>query len=436
MTYTIKPLRFYTIFVAISACISGFLFGYYMAVISGALLFLSPAFEFSLFEETVFVSIILLGAIIGSVLGGYLTESLGRKKVFWLTCLLIVFGTVFLILPLPYPFLVIARIIQGMGIGLISVVAPLYLGEIAPISHRGGIVSCYQLMITLGVLVAYLINYVFTFSGNWQMMFLLGILPALLQSILLFFMPESPSWLFRKGKIALAQQVCQSLSLQIPLDDSKEQQNSVSRKTVIWIVWIGVFLGIFQQATGINTVIYYAPRIFQTAGYTSELSAVFATISLGISNFIGCVFSVWLLDRVGRRKLLLFGVFGMVLGLLCLSLFSFYDVPFIDKISVVSLFLYVFSFAIGLGPVTWVIIAELYPTQIRDKAIAFTLFAKWICVYLILWTFPYLFSWGSISGTFGLYGAISFLAFLFIWKFLPETKRKSSNEILEMFERK
>lgn len=405
-----------------------------MAVISGALLFLSPAFDFSLVEEALFVSIILLGAIIGSVIGGYLTESLGRKKVFWLSSLLIAFSTIFLVSPLPYDCLVVARIIQGVAIGLISVVAPLYLGEIAPISHRGSIVSCYQLMITLGVLVAYLINYLFTSTGNWQMMFLVGLVPAVLQAFLLFFMPESPSWLFRHGKIALAQKVCQNLALQIPIERPKQYQKTIRRKTLLWILWIGALLSIFQQATGINTVIYYAPRIFQEAGYSSDLSAVFATVSLGISNFMGCVLSVWLLDRVGRRKLLLLGVFGMIIGLLSLSVFSFYDVPFIDKISVVSLFLYVFSFAIGLGPVTWVLIAELYPEDIRDKAIAFTVFAKWVCVYIILWTFPYLFSWGSISGTFGLYGAISLIAFLFIWKFLPETKQKSSDEIIEMFD--
>jgi sugar porter (SP) family MFS transporter len=431
-----KPLKFYTVFVAASACISGLLFGYYMAVISGALLFLSPAFQFSLGEETTFVSIILLGAIIGSIAGGYFTEHLGRKKVFWLTCLLIVFGTVLLVSLGSYPILLLARTVQGLGIGLISVVAPLYLGEIAPVARRGGIVSSYQLMMTLGSLLAYVINYLFTPTGNWQMMFLLGLIPALLQVLLLFFMPESPTWLFCKGQKDLAEKICQKLELCKVEEKSKEMSKTVCRKTYVWILWVGALLSVFQQVTGINTVIYYAPRIFQEAGYTSALSAVFATVSLGVSNFLGCLLSVWLLDRIGRRKLLLVGVFGMALGLFCLSIFSFYNVPFIDKISVVSLFVYVFSFAIGLGPVTWVLIAEIYPVHIREKAIAFAVLINWLCVYSILWTFPYLFSWIKISGTFGLYGAACIGTFFFIWKCLPETKQKSSEEIMELFEKK
>ncbi|MBX9922828.1 MAG: sugar porter family MFS transporter [Rhabdochlamydiaceae bacterium] len=431
-----KPLRSYTLFVAASACISGLLFGYYMAVISGALLFLSPEFHFSLGEETIFVSIILLGAIIGSIAGGYLTEYLGRKKVFWLTCLLISAGTIFLLFPASYSFLLLARVIQGTGIGLISVVAPLYLGEIAPTSHRGSIVSSYQLMMTLGALIAYVINCLFAPTGNWQMMFLLGLVPALLQALLLFFMPESPSWLFRKGQASLAAQVCLQLEIQTPKEVPKEIEKPIRRKTLVWILWIGAMLSVFQQVTGINTIIYYAPRIFQEAGYTSALSAVFATVSLGASNFLGCLLSVWLLDRVGRKKLLLLGIFGMIVGLFCLSIFSFYNVPFIDKISVVSLFVYVFSFAIGLGPVTWVLIAEIYPAQIREKAIAFAVFSNWLCVYIILATFPYLFSWIKIPGTFGLYGGMCILAFFFIWRFLPETKQKSSEEIMEMFDKK
>ncbi len=436
MKHSSKSLQAYTLFAAASACISGFLFGYYMAVISGALLFLSPAFHFSLGDETIFVSIILLGAIMGSITGGYLTERLGRKKVFWLTCLLIILGTVLLVCPFSFPVLLLARVIQGIGIGLISVVAPLYLGEIAPITHRGSIVSSYQLMMTMGALIAYVINYLFTSTGNWQMMFLLGLIPALIQIVLLFFMPESPAWLLRQGHAAFAQKVCQMLKLPMSEEEPKEIKKHIPRQTLVWILWVGALLSIFQQATGINTVIYYAPRIFQEAGYTSALSAVFATVSLGISNFLGCLLSVWLLDRIGRKKLLLIGIFGMTVGLLCLSIFSFLNAHFIDKISVVSLFIYVFSFAIGLGPVTWVLIAEIYPVQIREKAIAFAVFANWLCVYIILWTFPYLFSWIKTSGTFGLYGAMCVLAFFFIWKFLPETKQKSSEEIISLFEGK
>lgn len=435
MKNTEKPLRFYTLFVAASACMSGLLLGYYMAVISGALLFLSPEFNFSLGKETVFVSIIFLGAIIGSSFGGYVTNRLGRKKVFWLTCGLMVLGTCLLLIPFSYPRFLLARIIQGIGVGAISVVTPMYLGEISPKAYRGGIVSAYQLLMTIGILAAYVINYIFASTGDWKMMFVLGLCPALIQSILLFFMPESPIWLFRNGQAALAQKICQRLEL-LTVETSQETIRPIQHKTWVWVLCVGGLLSAFQQITGINTVIYYAPRIFQEAGYDSALSAVFVTISLGVANFLGCLVSLWLLDRIGRKKLLLIGVWGMLFSLVCLAIFSFYQVAFIDKISIVSLFTYIFAFSIGLGPVTWVLIAEIYPAQVRDKAVAFVVFINWLCVYITLWTFPYLLSWIRIEGTFGLYGAICIFALLFIWKFLPETKQKTSEEIIDLFERK
>ena len=417
------------------ACLGGFLFGFYMAVVSGALLFISSEFHFSLAEESAFVSILLLGAILGSSTGGYFTDWLGRKKALWSASCFLILGTLTLVSSKIYVVLLFARILQGIGIGVISVAVPLYLGEIAPIAKRGRAVSAYQLIMGLGILVAYIVNYSFTSTAHWQAMFLWGIFPALAFVIFLFFIPESPVWLFRKKQDLLAFQALQRLGL--PSVEAPQLEKVIVRSKVLsFLCMIGILLSAFQQLTGINTVIYYAPRIFGEAGYTSSVSAVFATIILGIANLLGSWLSVWLLDRVGRKKLLLFGIVGMFIGLVSLSVFSFYEVSFIDKVSVASLLLYIFCFAMGPGPVVWVLLSEIYPPQIRDRAMSYSLLANWVCVYGILWTFPYLLQNMRIEGTFALYALLNVLGFLFIFKCFPETKQKGFQEIVNEFDKK
>lgn len=431
-----KHLSRHSLFAISTAVLSGFLFGYYMAVISGALLFISSSFHFSLNSENLFVSSLLLGAILGSGTGGYLTNLLGRKKVFVLTALLLILGCLILISVTSYPILILARVIQGLAIGIISVVVPLYLGEIAPVAQRGGIVASYQLVMNLGILVAYLVNYGFTATGSWRMMFFVGLIPAILQLLFLFFIPESPLWLFRKNKIALANEALERLQLPPPaLTPAGPAGVKVKSKTLLFVLFVGILLSASQQLSGINAVIYYAPKIFHEAGYTSALSAMLATVALGLANLIGGLISVWILDRVGRRKLLLVGILGMLVSVMSLSALSFYNIPSMDKVSVAILIAYMLFFAVGPGPVTWVLLSEIYPSQIRDKAMTLSLVANWICIYLILWTFPYLFAWIKSFGTFGIYGLLNLAVFLFVFKYIPETKQKTFEEIFRLFKR-
>ncbi len=430
-----KSINYYCIFVVATASFSGFLFGYYTAIISGALALISPSFQLTLGKESAFVSVLLLGAILGCFLGGYLTDRMGRKKVFLLTCFLWTLGCLILIMASSYPTLIVARIVHGISIGIVSVLVPLYLGEISSAVYRGRIVSIYQLMMTLGILVAYFINYKLTPTGNWKMMFLMGLWPVFLQLICLCFIPESPLWLFRKNKILLATESLKKLKLPASSFESPKQKSfKVSHKTISFLLLIGGVLGAVQQLTGINTIIYYAPRIFQHAGYSSHSDALLATILLGITNFVGSFISVWLLDYVGRRKLLLVGIFGMMMSLICLSVFSIYSTASTGWVSIAALISYMFFFSIGPGPVTWVLLSEIYPPQIRDKAMTISLITNWVCVYLVLWTFPYLLEWIEIPGTFGIYSFISLISFLFILKFIPETKQKSLEDIAEIFE--
>ena len=351
-------------FIVFTVCLSGFLFGYYMAIISGAVTLISCDFHFSLHEESAFVSFTLLGAALGSFMGGFLTKTLGRKKVFWLTCLLLFLGCLILLKTSLFHVLLGARIFQGVGIGIISVVAPLYLGEISPIEHRGKIVSTYQLMITVGILTA---------------------------------------WFFEKKQKDLGMQMLEN---------------------------------IFQQVTGINSVVCYAPRIFKEAGYRSSADAVFATIGLGIAALIIAIFSIWLVDRVGRKRLLLISISGMMLSLFCFSVLPFYQVSSIETVSFTLLVVYRMFFSLGLGPVTWVLLSEIYPIKIRDREMASSLLVNWLGFFFVLWTFPYLLAWIKIPGTFGLYALINLLALVFVYKCIPETKKKSFQEIFNLFDKK
>lgn len=436
-----EHLSRYIIFVITIACLGGLLFGYQTAIISGALIFLSPIFDLSIAEQGVLVSIILLGSLVGALMGGFLADRLGRKWTIMLTAVLFILGSWITAESHSYFVLLFGRVVSGIAVGIISVTAPLYLAEISPPTRRGGIVSAYQLAITLGILGAYWINYIYAQKAQWQQMFIIGSLPAAIQLLALFFTPESPAWLFKNGRSCHAITVLERLRVdrnwETHIDEMKKSASSKGKKA--WkllfspklrtLLLIGIFISVFQQITGINTVIYYAPRIFQGAGYTSAISATFATLSIGIVNVFATLVSVWLLDRAGRRKLLLIGIAGMVISLFSLVITSFLRSSLIDEIAVIGLVSYVAFFAIGLGPITWVLLSEIYPLKVRGKAMTFATFVNWLCNYFVSLTFPNLLVSIGIGGSFCLYGVISVLAFWFVLKYVPETKGKSLEEI-------
>lgn len=442
-----QPLSRYMIFVVTIASLGGLLFGYHTAIISGALIFLSQVFTLSVAEQGVLVSIILLGALIGALMGGDLADRLGRKWTIMLTAVLFILGSWVTAESRSYFVLLLGRIVSGVGVGIISVAAPLHLAEISPPNHRGRIVSVYQLAITIGILGAYLINYIYAKKAEWQQMFIIGSLPAAIQLLALFFTPETPAWLFKNGKSRLAITVLKRLRLDRDWESHiKEMKHSASSKDKnIWrllfssklksILWIGLSISAFQQITGINTVFYYAPRIFQGAGFTSVISATFATLSIGIVNVLATLISVWLLDRIGRRKLLLLGIAGMVISLSALAITSFLRSSLIDEVAVIGLMSYVIFFAIGLGPITWVLLSEIFPLKVRGKAMTLATFVNWLCNYFVSLTFPTLLVSIGISGSFCVYGIISILAFWFVLRYVPETKGKSLEEIEELLQK-
>lgn len=436
--------RFIYISAALAA-LNGLLFGFDTGVISGALPFIERTFELSpLFQEIV-TSIVLAGAAIGAAIGGTLADRLGRRRV-------TLFGAViFFVTSLGMAFspsvwwLIVFRLFVGFGIGIASIVGPLYISEIAPPDIRGSLGSLQQLAITLGILLAYFINYIFASliqgPGAWRWMLGFGIVPAAILGLGMARLPESPRWLVKADRDEEARDVLTRIrtesSVDDELDEIKEIEEVQTRElSTLLETWarpaliVGVGLAIFQQITGINTVLYYAPTILSSIGL-GTLTAILTTVGIGIVNVSLTVVAVWQVDRLGRRPLLLISVGGMtvMLGILG-AIFYFTTVTgTIAWIAAASLALYVAFFAVGLGPIFWLMIAEIYPLQVRGVGEGVASVANWAANLLVTLTFLSLTNTIGSGFTFWLYGVASVAGFVFIYEFVPETKGRSLEEI-------
>ena len=412
--------RFSRHFSVAVAILGGFLYGYHTAVIAGVLILVAPLFDLTLFEQGMLVSAILIGALPGALLASQLADRLGRKRSLLITAFLFVIGTALTAIAHSYSALIIGRLINGVALGLVSVVTPLYIAEISRPEHRGGTVSLYQFALTLGIMAAFIAGYLYSPAQNWRMMFAAGAIPAILQLIFLPMIAETPHWLQHKGQLQRSEG-----SLWKAFGKVKSR----------YVIIVGLVLCIFQQITGINTVIYYAPVIFQSAGFASEHGALLATLGIGVINVIATVFSVLYLDKRGRRFFLLISSGAMMISLLVFSLSSHFINGWGNQISAISLMAYVASFAIGLGPVMWVVISEIYPLHLRAKAMTLSIFANWSCNALVSWTFPDLLAKLGAQTSFLLYAAISALCFVFIYRYIPETKGKTFEEVEALMEK-
>lgn len=432
---------FYTLYSVFIGALGGFLYGFQLASIAGALIFLTPAFHLTPLQEGWVVSMLLVGAFGGALCAGTCADRIGRKKTILLAAALCIAGTLLLSFATSYALLLVGRAVAGISIGIISLVTPLYLAEISPPHSRGAFVSFNQLAITMGILVAYLISLSYAKSGDWQMMFAWAIAPALMQVIGGLFLPETPSWLLQHHReesgLATLKKMRIDNQWQSCLDEMKRSASSHKKggwKTLFQprlrhVLVLGLALSAFQQITGINAVIYFAPKIFQIAGFASASSAIFASVGIGVINVLATLFSVFLLDRLGRRPLLLTGLIGMIASLLALSFAFFLKSSSIAPIALVSLMSYVAFFAIGLGPITWLLIAEIYPLAVRGKAMTIAVGMSWMSNYLISLIFLDLISYLGSSITFCLFSLISIIALIVIWRYVPETKGKRLEEI-------
>ena len=426
---------------AISA-LGGLLFGYDVGVISGAILFIKKAFSLSPGMEEVVVSAVLIGSLVGAIIGGSLADRLGRRRLLVITAIVFGLGAIGASLSPGTAWLISARVVAGIAIGIASFVAPLYISEIAPVAIRGKLVSINQVALTSGIVISYLIDYAFAGSEAWRWMFALAVIPAAAFGIGLMFIPDSPRWLAARGHVDQARAVLNRIRVPDKVaGELNDIQESVKQQKGSWselfspllrmAMVVGVGLAIAQQVTGINTVIYYAPIIFKFAGLSSASSAILASVGVGVVNVALTLVAMQLIDRVGRRPLLLISLAGMTFSLAVLGLA--FALPQLSGslgwIAITSLMVYVGSFAVGLGPVFWLILSEIYPIRIRGRAMSIGTIANWGANLIVALSFLTLTEVIGKPVTFWLYGAVSIGAWLFAYFLVPETKGKTLEQI-------
>ncbi len=433
--------RFVYLATAVSA-LGGMLFGYDIGVISGAILFITKDFSLSPGMEEIVVSAVLLGSLVGAAGGGILADRLGRRRLLIIAALVFGLGAIGAALAPGTLWLVAARVVAGAAIGIASFVAPLYISEIAPVAIRGRLVSINQVALTSGIVISYLIDYAFADSQAWRWMFALAVVPAAAFGIGLLFIPNSPRWLVGRGQVDQARAVLKRIRGPEQVESELgEIQQSMAQQKGHWsellspllrpAMIVGVGLAIAQQITGINTVIYYAPTIFKFAGLSSASGAILASVGVGVVNVALTVVAMQLIDRVGRRPLLLVSLAGMTLSLLVLGLaFSLTQLSgSLGWIAVASLMVYVGSFAVGLGPVFWLILSEIYPLRIRGRAMSVGTVANWGANLIVALTFLTLTQVMGKPATFWLYGVVSIGAWIFAFFLVPETKGRTLEQI-------
>ena len=431
--------------IAAIAALGGILFGFDTGVISGALLFIKKAWSLGATGQEFIVSAVLIGAMLGSGLSGRLADRLGRRTVIIITAGIFVIGSLLAAMAPSVRFLIAARIIIGIAIGMASFCVPLYISEVAPAGKRGALVSLNQLAITIGILCSYFVDDIFAgTAGTWRNMFLVGVVPALILGLGMVFLPRTPRWLMIKGKSDEATGVLKKINpgenvdkeiLEIKESLTEEKGGGLSELAVPWLrtpLLIGIGIMFFQQITGINTVIYYAPTIFQMSGFTSNTAAIAATMGVGALNVIMTVVAIFVIDKVGRKPLLSIGLAGMVIALGTLG-FAFKEQALLGDalkwVSVGSLLLYIASFAISLGPIAWLIISEIYPLKIRGVAMSIATFSNWLFNFIIAITFLSLVQALGAATAFWIYASLGIAGWFFCFFFVPETKGRTLEEI-------
>jgi SP family arabinose:H+ symporter-like MFS transporter len=446
-----KPFAQYVTFYSIIAAIGGFLFGYDTAVISGAIGFIKVRFDLQAGMIGWVVSSLIVGAAIGAALSGVLSDKFGRKRMLMVSALLFIAGSVGSAFPNTVSGLIIARIIGGVGVGMASTLSPLYIAEIAPARNRGRLVSIYQFAVVTGIFVTFFINAAIAGFGDdawdvatsWRWMLGFGIAPGLIYLFLLFLIPETPRWLMKQKQEVRALQVLERMNgreaakseLHEILNLKDNDGGSIRelfRPALRLPLVIGVVLAILQQITGINAIMYYAPEIFKQTGAGTN-AALSQTVLVGIVNFAFTLIALWLIDKVGRKALL---VVGSALMTLCLFMvgYGFHSPDTSGPLILFFILLYVAAFAISLGPVVWVMISEIFPTRIRGRATAIAALSLWVADYVVSQTFPLLLEGIGTAATFWMFAVISLITVIFCVKVVPETKGKSLEQIERLWE--
>nr|WP_275592099.1 sugar porter family MFS transporter [Bacillus atrophaeus] len=430
--------------------LGGLLYGYDTGVISGALLFINNDIPLTTLTEGLVVSMLLLGAIFGAALSGTCSDRWGRRKVVFVLSIIFIIGSLVCAFSQNITMLIASRVILGLAVGGSTALVPVYLSEMAPTKIRGTLGTMNNLMIVTGILLAYIVNYLFTPFEAWRWMVGLAAVPAVLLLIGIAFMPESPRWLVKRGREDEAKKIMEIThdhqeDIEMELAEMKQGESEKKETTLgllkaKWIrpmLLIGVGLAIFQQAVGINTVIYYAPTIFTKAGLGTSAS-VLGTMGIGVLNVIMCITAMILIDRIGRKKLLIWGSIGITLSLAALSavLLSLGLSTSTAWLTVVFLGVYIVFYQATWGPVVWVLMPELFPSKARGAATGFTTLVLSATNLIVSLVFPLMLSAMGIAWVFAIFSVICLLSFFFALYMVPETKGKSLEEIEESLKKR
>ena len=429
--------KFYILGISLISALGGYLFGFDFAVISGALPFLQKQFALNAYWEGLATGSLALGAIAGCLVAGKVADKYGRRPGLVLAASLFALSSLAMALSPNRDIFIVARFAAGIGVGMASMLSPMYIAEVSPAHLRGRMVAVNQLTVVIGILVTNLVNYTLRNSGDdaWRWMFSLGVIPSGLFLVGAYFLPESPRWLMKDGKDEKAKQILHKIGGQDFVDESvvniKKSLEGVTRtnyadafkSAVLPAVIIGIGLAVFQQFCGINTVFNYAPKIFERIGSTKD-DQLLQTVFIGGVNLVFTILAMTLVDKLGRKPLMLIGAGGLaVLYIIVVRLLAINSAE-------VSWFLLaaIGVYALSIAPVTWVLISEIFPTKVRGAAISIAVISLWAAYFILVFTFPMLFE-NFKENTFYIYAAICSAGFLFIWLKVKETKGKTLEEV-------
>jgi len=441
-----KKNSLYLYFICLIATMGGLMFGFDVAIISGAVPFIQPYFGWNELQLGWGVSSLLVGAIVGAFGSGVLSDLYGRKKILIVVALFFAVSCIFTSLATSSVIFITARLFGGLAVGAASVLSPMYVAEVSPPRNRGMLVAIYQLAIVLGILCSYTINYgLHNTENNWRWMFATGIVPSVLFFAGLFFIPESPRWLFKAGRQeeslkvltriggeSLAKVEIVEIAESLKGSSSTVSLGELFKPSARKVMIVGFLLAVFVQISGINTIVDYAPKILLAAGVEIN-NALLQTSLVGLINFIFTFVAILFIDKTGRRSLYLIGSTGMVITLIMLAI-SFY-LKMQGIFTLICILLFIAFFASCIGPVFWTLVSEIFPNRIRGKALAFASFTQWIFNFLVVLLFPHFLASVGGAKTFLFLAIMSLFQLLFTYFYVPETKGKSLEEIEQLWKR-
>jgi sugar porter (SP) family MFS transporter len=426
---------------SVVVALGGFLFGFDTAVISGAEKSIQQFWHLSVFEHGLTISIALIGTVIGSLLGSRPSDRFGRKNTLYFVAIAYLLASLGTALADNWYVFLVFRFLGGLGVGASSVTAPIYISEISPANRRGRLVGLFQFNIVLGILISYLSNFLLSQVGGASWRWMLGVqaFPAFIFLILIWFIPESPRWLIlKKGATEKALKIlriinplnCDEELVSIQnstLDNGSHKGESLFSGKYNYPIILAVLIAFFNQVSGINAIIYYAPRIFEMAGLGAH-SSLLSTVGIGLINFIFTLLAINIIDKVGRKVLMLIGSVGLICSLFLVA-FTFYSKNFSGYAIPIYMMMFIAFFAFSQGAVIWVFISEIFPNQVRAKGQTLGSSTHWIMAAIIAFSFPYFAETLGGAVVFTFFGSMMVLQLIFVWRFMPETKGKSLEQI-------